>query len=111
MSTSLTIRWIFGYLDPTGKSFGLENDHYGDCVVEAAECMGGSKDTLVYAKASEVIHLNDRNGYDYKKPVFSFSDLPPTADFAKALKRLLAKVPLQDRPKSKPQWFLHTDMG
>ncbi len=112
MSVSLTIRWVFGYYDPTGKSFGLYSDDYGDCRVDPVECMctkdGG---TLIYAIASEVAHLNDRNGYEYDHSVVTLGDLPPVEAFVESLNGLLATVAEEKRPKGPPQWILHTDMG
>lgn len=113
MSVSLTIRWVFGYHIMTNKPFGLDRDEYQDCGcnVEAVECMGGDTGSLVFATASEVRILNDRNGYDFDKAVFTFECLPPTAPFIASLQKLLRDVPEDLRPVNPPKWILHTDMG
>ena len=112
MSVSLTVRWVFGYHDPTGKSFGLDHDEYDGCNVEHVECMGGDSGSLIFATASEVLVLNDRNGYEFEHPVMTFNDLPPTEPFIETLKDFLEEyVPEASRPKSLPRWILHTDCG
>lgn len=112
MSVSLTVRWVFGYHDSTGDAFGLEHDEYDKVNVEAVECMGGDSGSLIFATASEVRLLNDRNGYEFDRPVMTFEDLPPTAPFIETLKDFLEEyVPEASRPKTPPKWILHTDCG
>lgn len=76
MSVSLTVRWVFGYHVKSEKPFGLDHDEYGACNVESVECMGGNSGSLVFATASEVCLLNDRNGYEFDHPVITVDDLP-----------------------------------
>ena len=111
MSVSLTVRWVFGYHDPTGKAFGLDHDEYDGVTVGSVECMGGDSGSLIFATASKVRLLNDRDGYQFDHPVFAFGDLPPTEPFIKDLNRLLETVPEANRPKVAPQWILHMDLG
>ncbi len=112
MSVSLTVRWVFGYHDPTGKAFGLDHDEYDGCNVEHVECMGGDSGSLIFATASEVRVLNDRNGYEFDHPVMTFEELPPTAPFIATLREFLEKyLPEASRPKVAPRWILHTDCG
>lgn len=112
MGVSLTVRWVFGYHDPTGEAFGLAHDEYDDVLVEAVECMGGDSGSLIFATASEVRLLNDRDGYEFDHPVFTINDLPPTEPFVATLKDFLEEyVPEASRPKTPPKWILHTDCG
>lgn len=113
MSTSLTIRWVFGYHTMTNKPFGLDRDEYREhgCNVEAVECMGGDSGSLVFARDSEVQMLNDRDGYDFDYPVFTLECLPPTAPFINTLNNFLSGVPEDLRPVNPPRWILHTDVG
>ncbi len=112
MSVSLTVRWVFGYHDPTGKAFGLDHDEYKGVNVEAVECMGGDSGSLIFATASEVLVLNDRNGYEFDRPVMTFTDLPQPSPFIATLREFLEKyLPEASRPKVAPRWILHTDCG
>lgn len=112
MSVSLTVRWVFGYHDPTGDAFGLEHDEYDGCNVEAVECMGGDSGSLIFASASEVRLLNDRDGYQFDHAVFTLEELPPTAPFIATLQDFMEKyVSKAGRPKTQPKWILHMDCG
>lgn len=116
MSVSLTIRWVFGYYDPTGESFGLgteyEDPGKSGVIIEPASCMTGDGGTLVYATGSAVEHLNDRDGYEFEgKEVMTIDMLPNTKKFITALERAIKKAPEERRPKIQPQWILHTDVG
>lgn len=111
MSVSLNVRWVFGYHDPTGEAFGLYHEEYGDCTVGDVECMGGDSGSLIYATASTIRVLNDRDGYEFPRPVYTIEDLPPTQPFIKSLDKLLGQVPENKRPKEAPRWILHVDMG
>lgn len=114
MSVSLTVRWVFGYHDPDDDAYGLDYDEYPDfgVNVEAVECMGGNSGSLIFASASQVTVINDRNGYQFDHPVMTLDNLPPTDPFVESLKRFMEEyLPEACRPKEAPRWILHTDMG
>lgn len=108
MSVTLTIRWVFGYRLP-GK-FGLDCISYGKCTLDPIECMGSDDGYMVFANDSEIRHLNDRDGYEYSKTLWSFDQLPPTEDFVRELDRFFEAEGIT-RPTEPPRWFLHTDVG
>lgn len=120
MGTYATIRFVYGFYDPTGVSTGLpvtgwdeENDIPEEgpcgCVVERAAPMGNHRDgVLIFVKGSEVPHYNDRDGYAYKERVVRLSTLPDTIVYNAKLAELVATLPPERRPKDPPGWFLHT---
>ena len=119
MSVSLTIRWVFGYHDPTGKSFGLDRTYEEGPIngvsVESVECMGGDSGTLVFAAESVTKIFNDRDGYEITSPVMKVSDLNKDpraiARYRASLKKAIGTLPPENRPTEPPQWILHTDCG
>lgn len=112
MSTSLTLRWVFGYQDLSGNCFGVGFDEHPEVLVEPIECMCSRTGALLVARDSVQTHLNDRDGYRFDHAVVSFEDLPPTAEYEAALERFVAEhVPPEHRPRGRPRWMLHTDIG
>lgn len=120
MSVSISIQFVYGFHDPTGVATGLpvtgwdeENDRPAEgpcgCVVDLVAPMGSHRDgVLIYVKGSEIHHLSDRNGYDYKERVIRLAGLPDTTAYDAALAELVASLPPERRPKDPPGWFLHT---
>lgn len=120
MGTYTTIRFVYGFYDPTGVATGLpvtgwdeENDRPEEgpcgCVVDLAAPMGSHRDgVLIYVKSSEVPHYNDRNGYDYAGRMIRLSSLPDTTAYDAALAELVAFLPPERRPKDPPGWIPHT---
>lgn len=108
MSVSLTIRWVFGYRLP--KRHTLDCIDYGECTLDPIECMGSGGGYVLFANASEIRHLNDRDGIEYDKPLWSFDQLPPTEEFVQELDRFFEAEGIT-RPTEPPRWFLHTDLG
>ena len=86
MSTSLTVRLVYGFVDPpAGPLFHLEPGHYGGCTVDPLEYDGDTA-TVVYATASAKTLLSDRDGLRIFKAVVEMRSLPidPTP-YVKAL--------------------------
>ena len=120
MSTALTVRWVFGYYDPTGNRFGLNDEQIEGLedegiLVEAAECCGGPSGHILFVRKSVMPVVHDRDGYDVPRAVFLPQDLPPTAEFTVALASAFpSHLPwptARGRPEGSPQWMLHTDVG
>ncbi len=120
MGISITIRFVYGYYDPTGDVMGLPVTGWDEengvpergpcgCVVDLAAPMGSHRDgVLIFVKGSEVPHYNDRNGCDYAERVVRLSSLPDTTAYDAKLAELVASLPPERRPKDPPGWFLHT---
>lgn len=103
---------MFGYRSPSDEPFGVVRDEYGDVLVEPIECMGGDSGSLVIARDSQVVVLNDRDGYQFDHPVFTLEDLPPTGPFERSLQKFMEEnVSGDERPNVAPRWMLHTDLG
>lgn len=111
MSISLEVRFVYGYNIPEDLPRIFEEDSTEGVCVESVECMGGDSGMIVYSAESEVPILNDRDGYDISRSLLPVSELPDTSKFDPLLEKFILGLPKKVRPKTKPQWLLHTDMG
>lgn len=121
MGISITIRFVYGYYDPTGDVMGLPVTGWDEengvpergpcgCVVDLAAPMGSRKNgVVIYVKGSEVPHYSDiRGSFTYEHAVLRLSSLPDTTAYDATLAELVASLPPERRPKDPPGWFLHT---
>ena len=113
MSTSLTVNLVFGLYIPKGHPLlsVLDPGEYGDVTLDPVSCMGGSDEGYVlYASASKVRVLRDRDGYDFPNPLIRLDSLGGEKAHRTALAGFLARHPGMPH-MGVPGWLIQTDVG